>query len=80
MKRINVVDEVAYEDFANAIIIQAAEDYREAYKSFKKGDNLAMRTIKETEKFFNSEWCNFLCAGRATDIFKRLQDEQKKSS
>lgn len=76
MERIGKTKEECCEDLANAIITQAANDYRTACQKFKSGNGRAKREIKMIEAFFHSEWCDFLCQGSATDILKRLQQEQ----
>ena len=65
-----------YEDLANAIIIQAASDYRSAYRTYKKGSRSASIQIDRLERFFESDWAALLCRDKAKDILKRLQNEQ----
>ena len=50
--------ESCWEDLANAIILQAVEDYRKARKVLKKyPDNKeANDMIRDTESFFRSDW------------------------
>lgn len=43
-----------YEDLANAIILQAARDYRAALK--KPDDRAAAAMQREVERFFRSAW------------------------
>lgn len=77
MEQIRQLENDCYEELVNAIIIQAAEDYRTAWKRVKKGDDRALYHIKEIEAFFKSAWGDFLCGkAHATDILKRLQKEQ----
>ena len=78
MELIKQYDNKCYEDLANAIVIQAANDYRAACKNLKKGDHITMYKIKKIEDFFTSEWGDYLSGGIALKILKRLQDEQKK--
>lgn len=66
-----------YEDLANAIIVEAARDYRKAYRRYKKGDETALYKIRKIEKFFNSEWADLLCNDKAKNILERLQKEQE---
>lgn len=49
------IDE-AYRDFANAIVAQAAEDWRRLCKGKKAGT-----TFEDLRTFFKSEWCADLC-------------------
>ena len=57
----------AYEYLAIAIVIQAAEDYRRKMKRYGEAP--------EIEIFFNSEWGNLLCFGKADLILEKLKDE-----
>ena len=67
-----------YEDLANAVVCVAVEDYRAAYKRYKRGDESARRIIEDDiEVFFRSEWVDSLCWGKAKDIYRRLQKEQE---
>ena len=59
-----------YSGLALAIIWQAAEDYRE-----KKKEG---RSTAAEEKFFKSEWCDFLLQNvkiTGNDILRRLERE-----
>jgi hypothetical protein len=73
----NVLYREGHEDLANAIVIMAANDYREACKKYKNGDDDAYDDIREIERFFNSRWGNLLCHGKAKKILWRLQQEQR---
>lgn len=59
----------AYENLANAIIIQAANDLKE---KLKKGES-----IKEFFKFFNSEYFSVLTNVDGKSLFKRILKEYK---
>lgn len=72
-----ILEREGYADLANAIVIKAACDYREAYRKYKKGDDLAYCRIKEVEKFLKSKWADALCNGKAKEILRRLQKEQE---
>ena len=66
-----------YERLANAIVIQAAEDYRKALKKLNKHprDDNAKLLVNELERFFKSQWYNEL-----TDISGEwLMEKIKKS-
>lgn len=69
-----------YEDLANAVVIVATTDYRRAYKKHKKGIEGASEIVKEIEAFFNSQWGDLLCNGKAKEILKRLQKEQEEKT
>ena len=47
-----------YTDLANAIIIQAVKDYRNALKTLKRypRSEPAKAVVAEVEEFFRSEW------------------------
>ena len=51
-----------YKNLANAIIIQAATDYRKALKQLKRNPRYepALITKRECERFFHSDWFRFL--------------------
>ena len=48
----------AYENLANAIVLQAVKDYRKALESLKRhpGNAGAQYVIKDVERFFLSDW------------------------
>ncbi len=66
-----------YDNLANAIIVQAAKDYRKALKQIRKKTTAddAIDTKHEVERFFFSEW--FLCLTNVDPkyILDRLQEE-----
>ena len=66
-----------YGNLANAIIVQAAKDYRKALKLIRKKETAddAIDTKHEVERFFFSEW--FLCLTNVDPkyILDRLQEE-----
>lgn len=51
-----------YRNLANAIIVQAAKDYRKALRQLKRNPkyDVARDTKNEVERFFHSEWFRFL--------------------
>ena len=51
-----------YESLANAIILQAAKDYRNALKRLKKHPNreIDLYMKQEVEQFFRSDWYSCL--------------------
>ena len=72
----------AWEELANAIIIQAAEDWRDA-KHFLKihpTSVCARETIEETEAFFLSPWFNCLTRLSGKMILTRLKEEFENDS
>ena len=67
-----------YQSLANAIVLQAVKDYREARHKLKKRpkNQDARDTIKECEEFFLSDWFRTLTDADGASILKRLQEEQ----
>ena len=51
-----------YKDLANAIIIQAATDYRQALRQLACNEDYvpAVKTKRECERFFHSAWFRLL--------------------
>lgn len=60
-----------YENLANAIIIQAADDYRKALNDSAQGEQ---RTI---ERFFRSEWFGVLTGLDPETLIRKLKQEAK---
>lgn len=69
-----------YENLANAIILQAVKDYREARKKIKKRkkNEDAKLMVKDCERFFRSEWFNALTSLDGEMLLKKLQEEEIK--
>ena len=66
-----------YEDFAQAIIVRAAKDYRKALKRLKRvpRDKEARHTKTEIERFFSSNWFSILTLLDGKLIIQALQQE-----
>ena len=66
-----------YEKLANAIILQAVKDYRAAKKKLKKQptNKDAEIMIKDTERFFRSDWFTALTDVDGSVILRKLQEE-----
>ena len=75
---LNENERFAWEEMANAIIIQAAEDWREAKRILRTcPDNAeAISTVKETEAFFLSEFYTTLTTYNGKTLLKRLKEEE----
>ena len=75
---LNENERFAWEEMANAIIIQAAEDWREAKRILRTcPDNAeAISTVKETEAFFLSEFYTTLITYNGKTLLKRLKEEE----
>ena len=80
-----------YEALANAIILQAVDDYRKAYKFLKKyprAEEISEkrllesirsneRMVKETERFFHSEWFTRLTSLDGHTLFERIKKDME---
>lgn len=66
-----------YENMANAIILQAARDYRMALKSLKANprNRTAMTDKEEIERFFRSGWFSVLTSVDGEVLIRSLQME-----
>lgn len=66
-----------YEQLANAIILQAVKDYRDALKKLKKRPRYGQaQDIKnEVERFFRSDWYRELTSVDGNVLIKKLQAE-----
>ncbi|WP_128426303.1 hypothetical protein [Gudongella oleilytica] len=67
----------SYERLANAIILQAVKDYRNALKRLKKHprNETALYTKIEVERFFRSDWCTELSSIDAEILIRKLKEE-----
>ena len=72
------MDNDGYSNLANAIIIQAANDYRKARKQLKVNPNYkyALRTMVDVVSFFESDWFNQLTDVDSDYILRRLAREE----
>jgi len=66
-----------YEALANAIITQAAKDFRAAYKRMKRfpNDGRAQEEVREITKFFCSQWFEMLSDVDGPTLLKKMKDE-----
>ena len=71
-----------YRDFADAIVVQAVEDWRKAivnlrrYRTGDKRHNAALRTLEDVSEFFKSKWGEMVCGEvPACDILEKLESE-----
>ena len=69
--------EANYEKLANAIIIQAANDYRNAAKTLKKypHNREAKETVEEVERFLLSDWYSTLTEVDGEFLLRKLREE-----
>ena len=66
-----------YENLANAIVLQAVKDYRDALKRLKKkpGNQAAMSDAMECERFFRSGWFQTLTSLDGEVLIEKLHRE-----
>ena len=66
-----------YQDLANAIILMAVKDYRDALKKLKKRPRYgpAKEIKNEVERFFRSDWYRELTSVDGNVLIKKLQAE-----
>lgn len=66
-----------YENLANAIILQAVKDYRDALKKLEKRPNYEPAKIikNEVERFFRSGWYRELTSIDGNILIKKLKSE-----
>ena len=66
-----------YTDLANAIIIQAVKDYRNALKTLKRYPRYepAKKVVAEVEEFFRSEWYRTLTSVDADMLMRKIRRE-----
>lgn len=66
-----------WENLANAIILQAVKDYREARKKLKKRpkNEDAKLTVSDCEAFFRSEWFKALTNVNGEMLLRKLREE-----
>ena len=67
----------SWENLANAIILQAVKDYREARKKLKKRpkNEDAKLMVSDCEAFFRSEWFMALTRIDGEQLLKKLREE-----
>ena len=72
----NLADD-PYERLANAIVLQAADDYRKTLKTVKRNPHNrgAIDEALEIEKFFRSDWYSTLTNVDGVFLIRKLQDE-----
>ena len=69
-----------WERLADAIIIQAAEDYRQSLLGNKIAHEVpCMKTLEECERFFRSEWYHLLTNVPGETIMSKIKGEVHES-
>ncbi len=71
------LSENPYEALANAIVLQAVNDYRAALKKVKKNPNnrIALDEALQIERFFRSHWYQVLTSIDGEYLINRLRRE-----
>lgn len=66
-----------FEALRNAIVIQAAKDYRKALRALKRNPSSISqeREKKECELFFRSDWYKSICNVNGEMILREIQEE-----
>ena len=67
----------SYCHLAEAIVVQAAKDYREARRILVKrpGDLQVRKYMKDTEQFFKSQWYEELTTLDGKVVLRKLEEE-----
>ena len=75
-----VTENKGYEDLANAIIEQAASDYKSAYtKYLKEPENVHVKArLDELRVFFHGQWYGALTTLDANYLLEQIEAECKK--
>lgn len=68
---------MAYQDLANAIVVQAAEDYRNALKGISYNHYPAEIIIERLEKFFKSDYFGILTRVDGEYLLWKLKEEHR---
>ncbi len=71
-----VTKEEAYENLANAIIVSAADDYKEAYLRVMRNPDSddAKQDLKGIEHFFYSDWFLLLTKVDADYLLRKIRE------
>jgi hypothetical protein len=69
--------ELAYRELANAIVLQAVRDYRDALKRLERSpySRTLLRDKREVERFFRSDWFATLTEIDPVMLMERLKSE-----
>jgi hypothetical protein len=70
-----------YEQLANAIVLQAVKDYRDALKKLMKRPRYepAKYTKAEVERFFHSDWYRELTSVDGDYVLKKIRSEVRET-
>ncbi len=66
-----------YEELANAVILQAVKDYRQALRQLKRNSEYekAVSMKADCERFFQSEWFEYLTKVDGPWLMRKLREE-----
>lgn len=75
------LSENPYEALANAIVLQAVNDYRAALKKVKKNpqNKIAIDEALQIERFFRSQWYQTLTSVDGEYLINKLRKEASES-
>ena len=65
----------AFENLANAIVVQAVKDYRKALSGCKVGERDSKSVIADCERFFQSEWFSLLTNADGEYLITNIRKE-----
>lgn len=69
------VTDVVYQDLANAIVLQAVDDYRNALKGISYNHCSPETIIKKLEEFFRSDYYELLTKVKGEYLIEKLRAE-----
>ena len=72
-------EDKAYVDLADAIIVRAVNDYRNALRGVSYNHNPPEIIIKKLEKFFHSKWYRTLTKLNADYLICKLKEEYREN-
>ena len=69
--------ELAYRELANAIVLQAVRDYRDALKRLERSSysRTPLRDKREVERFFRSDWFATLTEIDPAMLMEKIKSE-----
>ena len=67
----------AYQDFANAIVKKAVDDYRKALDGKGYGGKTPAQVVREVEKFFRSQYFEVLTEVNGEFLIAKLRQEHE---
>lgn len=74
-----IITDTPYYDLANAIVVQAAYDYRNALKGIGYDRYTPERVIRSVEKFFRSEYFTVLTKIKGEYLIEQLKEEHREN-